>query len=408
MSRHSGRTFAILGACAGLLVPALIFARGNPGKGGGSGGRPPKTESVGNNLSTPAIFTEGIGVTGLAAPAEPTPGLEPYQETWTGLRIPANGNPTLPAQGAEGTYCDGTTLPDSTCDGTVYYLQGIAQASWQASYQNGAGHAAYAANVKWGDNLFGSAWTATSTIHLEVSMRGATPLLATDYQSYFPTKSLYGSGSTETFGSTGLETPVADADNMVPALYSEVAYLTIQAIDGPGGTPVGSAIHVLATWNRAVEGPSTGALTPEVNASGNIVYSYNWFTNRDRVAAGWYRLTFGVMNAATTLPGIASAAPVAGNASIQGVFTPATVEGAAPTLNACGNPIPFMSGPEPQTLTNMVGCSISANTSTLDLQLTSGSTGGGGKGSGGGGGGGSGGGGGGSGGGGGHGGSGGY
>ena len=146
---------------------------------------------------------------------------------------------------------------------------------------------------------------------------------------------------------------------------------------------------MLGTWNRAVEGPSTSALTPEVNASGNIVYSFNWFGGRDHLAAGWYRLTFGVMTTAGTLPGIANPAPVAGNASVQGVFTPASEEGGLPTLHPCGTPVEFMSGPEPQTLTNIVSCSTDGNTSTLDLQLTSGGTaGGGGSGGGGGGGGG--------------------
>ena len=398
MKCHNSLQLAIATAVVALLVPACASdnptitssARGNPGKGGGGGGgRPPTDESFGNNLSIPAIFAEGIGLIGVAAPTTPT-GLLPYQETWTGLRIPASGNPTLPAQGTEGTYCDPTPPVAGTCpDGTLYYLQGIEQASWQASYQNGAGHASYGANVKWGDNLFGSPWTTTSTIHLEVSMKGTPALTDTDAQTYFPTKSLYGSGSTETFGSTAVETDVVTALNLAPAIYSEVAYLTIQAIDGPGGTAVGTPIHVLATWNRAVEGRSTAALTPEVNASGTIVYSYNWFTGRDHLAAGWYRLTFGVMTTAGgTLPGIANPAPVAGNANLQGVFTPASEEGGLPTLNPCGIPVSFMSGPEPQALTNVVSCSLDGTTSTLDLQLTSGGTGGGGGNGGGGGGGG--------------------
>lgn len=391
MKSHDGLKLVLAVSIAALLVPACASddsttgwsARGNPGNGGGGGGgRPPKDESVGNNLSTPAIFAEGIGITGIAAPATPSE-LPAYKETWTGLRIPAGDNPTLPILGSEGTYCDLTPPSDGTCpDGTLYYLQGIEQASWQASYQNGATHTAYGANVKWGDNLFGSPWTTTSTIHLEVSMKGTPAFADSDAQTYFPTKSLYGSGSTETFGSTGVATPVTGALAMAPALYSEAAYLTIQAIDGPGGAVVGSPIHVLATWNRAVEGPSTAALTPEVNASGSVVYSYNWFGSRDHLAAGWYRLTFGVMTAAGTLPGIANPAPVAGNTLAQGVFTPASEEGGLPSLHACGAPVNFMSGAEPQALTNVVSCSTDGNTSTLDLKLISG-----GKGSGGGGGG---------------------
>ena len=33
-------------------------------------------------------------------------------------------------------------------------------------------------------------------------------------------------------------------------------------------------------------GPSTTALTPEVNAGRDIVHSFNWFTGRDNLAAG--------------------------------------------------------------------------------------------------------------------------
>ncbi len=350
-------------ALAALLVPGTALARGNPGKGGGGGGRPPNagTETVGNNLSNPAIFAEGIGITGLSSVgADPT--LPFYEQPWTGLRIPADGNPTLPA-GTDGTYCAVSTVPCPPDQ--LYYLQGTELASWQASWINGTGASPFPVDVKWGDNLFGTPWTTTSTIHVEVSMTGQAAV-TDSAMIYFPTLALYGTGSTETFGTLGQPVP---ASGQFPKVYSESSYLLIQQLDA-NHVPVGT-VHVLATWNRAAEGPSTSALTPEVNAGGSVVYSYNWFTGRDKLPAGWYRLTFGVLSNGGTLPGITAVAPP-GNASILGFFVPSETEGGTGTISACTAP----------TAPLYLGCDTAANVSTLDIQLVAGSTGGGRRGSG--------------------------
>jgi hypothetical protein len=213
--------------------------------------------------------------------------------------------------------------------------------------------------VKWGDNLQGVTWSSTATIHVEVSMRdvAAAPAGST----YFPTRSLYGTGSTETFGTSATAAVPADS-SVVHSVYSEAAYLRIEPIDQQYGVVTGAPVHVLATWNRAVEGPSTSALTPEVNASGSIVYSYNWFGTRDRLAAGWYRLTFGVLESGT-LPGIATVPQRYANVQVDGVL--AGGEGETPKYVPKADP--------------------GLDVSTLDIYLASGRTGGSGNGGGGGG-----------------------
>ena len=366
--RHLMEAGVSLVAATAMFTPVAAYARGNPGNGGGGGGRPPNagTESVGNNLSNPVIFAEGYGITGLSS--ESATASPPWQQAWTGLRIPSLTNPTL-ATGTDGTYTAGTV---------TYYLQGVEQNSWQAGWVNGRGQPAYPVYVKWGDNVLGTLapssggstpWTTTSTIHLEVAMQSTTALPGDSLLEYFPTQALYGSGSTEVYGTTGQATSAA---NVTPNVYSDSAYLEIRQVADAQGTPVETApIHVLATWNRSVEGPSSNALIPEVNAGGNVDYSYNWFTGRDRLAAGYYELTFGVANGATSPAG---APPVPGNALIAGVVAPGATEGESGAPVAC----------DATSLQIPLTCSTSANQSSVVIHLVSGTTSGGGGGRGGG------------------------
>lgn len=377
MLRRISRAALVLAAALAVSVPIPALARGNPGHGGGGGGRPPNagTQTVGNNLSYPAVFAEGIGITGLSSTtADSTK--EPWQQLWTGLRIPSVTNPTL-ATGPDGTTTVGSTL---------YYLQGTEQSSWQAGWINGAGQPAFQTNVKWGDNLLStllpssggsSPWTTTSTIHIEVGMTstastGALPG-STGLEDYFPMTPVSGSGSTATYGTDGK--PVSAAG--VPAdVYSEYAYLTIQQVDAQG-VAIGLPVHQLTTWNRAVEGPSTTALTPEVNASGNIDYSYNWFTGRDKLQPGYYKLTFGIAPSAGTL-----GSPAAGNVSIAEVMAPGATEGEVGTPVSCGTPV-TVTDETGKTVTLPITCDSATNSSSIVLQLVSGSTTGGGGGGGG-------------------------
>ena len=360
--RHLMEAGVSLVAATAMFTPVAAYARGNPGNGGGGGGRPPNagTETVGNNLSNPVIFAEGFGITGLSS-ATATTG-EPWQQAWTGLRIPSVTNPTL-TTGTDGTYTDAT--------GT-YYLQGVEQNSWQADWVDGTGGGPYPVNVKWGDNVLSTLsstsggstpWTTTSTIHLEVAMQSTTH---DSTLHYFPTQALYGSGSTEVFGTTGQLTQVPALIN--PNVYSDAAYLVIQQVNSATDqTAVGNPIHILATWNRSVEGPSSNALTPEVNAAGNVDYSYNWFTGRDHLSAGYYKLTFGISTPSS--PAGTPSSPVTGNASIVGVLAPGATEGEVGAPVPCGT-----------TLAIPLSCSTSANQSSIVLHLVSGATGAGGGG----------------------------
>ena len=366
----------MLAAALAVSLPIPAMARGNPGHGGGGGGRPPNagSETVGNNLSYPSVFAEGIGITGL--PATSPPLANPWQEAWTGLRIPSPTNPTL-ATGPDGTY----TAPD----GTVYFLQGTEQSSWQAGWINGKGQGPFATNVKWGDNLLStllpssggsSPWTTTSTIHIEVGMTttdntGSLP--GGEDLQYFPMTLVSGTGSTAAYGTTG----TADAAGVPADVYSEYAYLTIQQVDA-NGTAIGSPVHELTTWNRAVEGPSTTALTPEVNASGNIDYSYNWFTGRDNLQPGYYKLTFGIAAEGTL------GSTEAGNVSIAGVVAPGATEDEPGAPVSCGTPVTVQDD-SGNTVTLPLTCNSDSSSIVLPLVSGSTTTGGGGHGGGGGG-----------------------
>lgn len=343
-------------AAGAMSLPAVAGAANDPG-GGGS------PEAVGNNLSNPTVFAEGVGITGTSSSAT-DPQLEPWQQTWTGLRVPSPTNPTLPP-GPDGTYVK---------DGVTYYLQGTDLASWQAGWINGAASSPWTTNVKWGDNLLAPLvgnrppWSTGSTIHIEMAMQSTSTLSAESGLSYFPTESLSGSASTETFGSTGVAT---SAVGQTPSVYSDAAYLTIQKLDKENGAPVGDPIHVLTTWNRSGEGPSTSTLTPEVNAAGNVVYSYNWFTGNDSLTEGWYRLSFGIV----TSPDNPIGTPTTlGNAAVSGVVAPGAEEGGTGTPVPCGTPV-VVTDESGNPVQIPLGCSATSfgTQSSLELQLAGGS-----------------------------------
>ncbi len=138
MTRRVIKTALAALAVAAVSLPVPALARGNPGQGGGGGGRPPNagTETVGNNLSYPAVFAEGTGITGLA-PAATDSTLQPWQQTWTGPRtVPSADNPVVLSAADE-----------YVLNGTTYYLQGQEGSSWQAGWINGKDAAPWSAYV---------------------------------------------------------------------------------------------------------------------------------------------------------------------------------------------------------------------------------------------------------------------
>ncbi len=341
---------------AAIAVAAVVPVAEHVGLGapGTSGGGAVSTQA-GNNLSNPALFSEGIGITGLADTTADA-GLLPWQQAWTGLRVPAPTNPTL-TTAADGTYTD--------TSGAKYYLQGTLGSSWQASWRDARDSSPVQTDVTWGSSIVGalasgqgSSWSVSSTVPVEVSMTGVNAMGGDAV--YFPTHALYGSGSGEVFGTTG--EPVSAAGEH-PSVFSEAAYLTIQKLD-PDGNPLGDPIHTLTTWSRANLGPGDGPLTAEVDASGRIVYAYNWIAAQDNLTPGVYRLTFAIV---TNPSDPALDPPMLGNAQIAGVMVPSSDPAAPGSPANCGAPVQVGSGIIPLTC----GTNSRGSFSSVDITLGS-------------------------------------
>ncbi|HKI94874.1 MAG TPA: Ig-like domain-containing protein [Gemmatimonadales bacterium] len=223
-----------------------------------------ETGVLGNNLSYPVIFSEGIGISGLLVSDD------------AGLR------PTA----AEGITADtlpffaGTNVPDYD----AYYMQQGTNV-WQAAWIDGAQGAIHGAEVAWGDNLTHQTWTTHSPIRVEVTLYA--------YQ-YAPLKGfnmsvLYGSGTTEMQGTDGTTSA------MIPTIYAVTPRLIIQKLDDVTREPVYTLFD--GTVYEGLGGDGPGSFGAEVNVSGKVVYGYNLMLQDAAVPAdlhkyGWWRITF--------------------------------------------------------------------------------------------------------------------
>ena len=246
-----------------------------------SGMRPTESSGMGNNLSWPVIFTDGIGLSGQRVSAN---GQRNY--SGTGLRPAAAENLTdnLTTGGLPFFYI-GNAPNCLGPDGNRYYCQQGLN-TWQAEWLDGSGSAPLDAVVKWGDNITGHAWTTASHIRVEVSLTNESQRLAG-----YAMKSLSGMGPTEIVAATG-----ARIDTF-PSLFSITPRLIIQKLDAQNGNPVYTAFDtsLVKSLGSAEE---MGRFGVEVNRSGKIVYGYMLQLSAlpappagvDR--AGWYRISF--------------------------------------------------------------------------------------------------------------------
>lgn len=146
--RHGSRRSVLVVLPLVLLLICAPGARAQGGNGGGGGGSEPPEEGLGNNLSSPVVFAEGMGVLGL--PVSEDAGVRPR---------PGETNPTLP-------YFDPSSF--YTLDGVKYYPQGT-ESTWQAQWEDGSG-APVSAIINWGDNLLARSWTTRSQIRVETGL----------------------------------------------------------------------------------------------------------------------------------------------------------------------------------------------------------------------------------------------
>ncbi|MDH5292871.1 MAG: carboxypeptidase regulatory-like domain-containing protein [Acidimicrobiia bacterium] len=302
-----------------------------------------------HNLSVPLIFSEGLGLGGLA--------VDETDVTSTGL-----GGLLKPACGGVETWGDDDAvsyevvepvyeifLNDSLAPaastevttGTVqplpdegpYFLQPPksplvgsnadgADTCWQADWADGTDFAGpvEATRADWGDNIVSVGWRVGVPIRVEVGLfqDATTPGVFQDGipMSGFPMTSLWpppvadgmpaGAGGgmpleiwgTASSGGAGVQTPADYA-----AIYTRAAHLTIDrlawAMEGtPSGRIPDSLDDAYADWvaqtisDETIWGttPGEGAFGAEVNQSGKVVYG----KQLKAPGPGWYRLTFSI------------------------------------------------------------------------------------------------------------------
>ena len=253
------RVAAVAAVAVALVAVPSAIARG-PGGGGGGGGGGEET-TIGNNLSFPAIWSEGI---------------------------------TLAMRG---TFGDPQLLEPSeytTGEGLPLYLQGVEANTWQAENVLAAARVEVS-QVDWGDNIESRSLPLGKPIRVETTLLKDLDTPMQGFSMY----SAYGSRDAEVFGTDG-----ATYDSTQATIYSACARLTIQRLEISRDDPYTSAL----TWDPAAgEWTGTGLIAPaifnggvwsggegsgysaEINGSGKVVYGYNW---TGAGTAGDYRITF--------------------------------------------------------------------------------------------------------------------
>ena len=291
-------------AAAVLLSASVALCQGGPGGG---------EEGAGNNLSFPAVFADGIGVTGLDATVD------------NGLRTPPETGDLFAGaywlgwlDGAVQNVCD-PALPDcpppSATDVQRLYLQNDANNIWQAGTLVGTPGVPVAVDgVDWGDNLESGSWYENSVIRVETVLYKTVDPALDSYEMWL----LYGANSPGEMQGARTSNSSDPVPVIIPSteatVYSPCARLTIQKLRADAGEPVpgdytwnattgawDGGVYTLensAIWEgyAATEG-SEGTYSAEVNVGGKLLNGYNWKLRNATLPGGinklgWYRLTF--------------------------------------------------------------------------------------------------------------------
>ncbi len=186
-----------------------------------------------------------------------------------------------------------------------YYVQGVH--TWQAQCINAAAGTITAA-VDWGDNLEGTALKSGTPIRVEVGLTDATAIddrLPRDQAAAEPVRQAvglrHGSRRSSTGGGHPDYLPVYVYDDQRGDRVEEEVTDYVRVYD------IGArfSLYNKTTGTYVVE-PNT-VMTAEINATGKVVYGYNWGTSGKGVkvlpTAGDYILTFYAPN--VTLAGAA-------------------------------------------------------------------------------------------------------
>jgi hypothetical protein len=261
------------------------------GGGGGGGGRP-GGESLGNNLSFPVIFADGVEKVLRGTFGTPDYRGEDLWYFWDGGLCKAVVVGDCPDPLPEGSYA-------------VYQQQG--ESNWRAeslTLTPGTDPALYVNWIDWGDNLESVPWYLNSKVRTEVVLIQdlLTPMLA------FEMAWIEGLGINELWGTTTIQDPAfaqATVYSHCARLYIQRLYVSRDAIpegalgwepgigwielDPEGEDLIGEPFVNKPVWSG---GDGRGYYSAEINVKGKIIYGYNWDVKKENEGDGHYRITF--------------------------------------------------------------------------------------------------------------------
>jgi hypothetical protein len=189
-----------------------------------------ETETLGNNLSVPVVFADGVGITGL--PVSEDPGVRP-------LLTEAITIDVLPFW-----------YSGNVADYNTYFLQQGTN-TWRPEIIDGTGQSAYSASIYWGDNLTVKDWSAARPIRVEQALT-AVGLTMKGYNMTY----LYGDGPTEMYGADG------STGDFTPNIYTKEPTLIVEKLQSETGGVVAQVVNVVAGARRVnVAGKSSTATT---------------------------------------------------------------------------------------------------------------------------------------------------
>ncbi len=243
------------------------------------GQAPAVDEGLGNNLSVPVVFAEGLGLTGLPVSDA---GERAYLST--GMRPTADEGVTVKSL----PFFYVANQPNSG----GYYLQNTGNI-WQAEWLDGSTMGMQHAEAQWGDNLTHHTWQTGMPIRVEVSLNDLSSGALTGYNM----TALSGSGRTELQGTDGTTSA------MTPTIFTVVPRLVVQKLSGENGTVVQTLVDKPVAAGLGAE-ESPGFFGAEVNVAGRVIYGYSLnigsLTMDPGVSAsGWWRIAFVLDNGAT-------------------------------------------------------------------------------------------------------------
>jgi uncharacterized protein YjdB len=225
--------------------------------------------TLGNNLSLPVIFAEGIGMTGL--PTATDPGLRPAAaEGITVDQLPFwySGN-----------------VSDYTLNSVNYFMQQGTN-TWQAEWVDEGAGATQQVEAAWGDNITSTSFNSHQNIHIELVLYDKSGRTLKGFNM----TSLYGTNESEMQGTDGT------MGDFTPTVYAVTPRLIIQKLNDQTmqvvETVFDGAIH------EGFGGDGPGAFSAEVSVSGRLGYGYNLLLQNVTLTDptvhkyGWWRITF--------------------------------------------------------------------------------------------------------------------